>query len=143
MITSINHAGVVVSDLEKAIDFYRDVIGLKIIRKVELTGGPISRLIGYDNTHLKAAHMGTGEGTTVELIQYVNPAPAERPSQERNVLGASHVALTVDDIQESYERVVSGGAQKLNPPQEVAPGAWRCYLQDPDGNWVELVENRA
>ena len=43
-------------------------------------------------------------------------------------------------IQDVYERLLRHGARKLNPPIEGAPGKWVCYLQDPDGNWIELIE---
>ena len=35
---------------------------------------------------------------------------------------------------------MSNGAKKLNPPKELAPGRTACYLQDPDGNWLELLQ---
>ena len=141
MITGINHAGLIVRDLDKAVAFYTDVIKLKVVTALERTGEPVSLLLGYENTHIKGSHVGTGDGPTLELIQYVNPPPADRPTEERSVLGASHLAFNVEGMEETYELLVSRGAKKLNPPQEVAPGQKRCYLQDPEGNWIELVEN--
>ena len=140
MITGMYHTGFVVRDLEKATEFYRDVIGLKVIKTFERTGGPISQVVGYDETRLKITTLGTGEGHVLELIQYVNPPPSERPTQERNVLGASHLSFLVEDIQKTFESLVSRGARKLNPPVDVQTGRTASYLQDPDGNWLELVE---
>ncbi len=141
MITGINHAGLIVQDLDKAIAFYRDVVSLEVKTRMERTGEAPSKLLGYDDIHFKGAHMTPGDGPTLELIQYINPPPSDRPTEERNVLGASHVAFTCEDMQGTFDLLMSRGAKELNPPQEVAPGQWRCYLQDPEGNWVELVEN--
>ncbi len=140
MITRIHHTGFVVRDLEKAVEFYRDVIGLTVADTREREGGPISQVVGYEGTHLKIADVWTGDGHKLELIQYVHPAGADRSSSERNTLGASHLAFEVDDIESTYERIVSQGARKLNPPVELVPGKKGCYLRDPDGNWIELVE---
>ena len=143
MVTGINHAGLVVKDLEKATEFYRDAIGLKLLRSFERTGEAISQVLGYENTHLKAVLMGTGEGPTLELIQYVNPPPADRSTEERNVLGAGHLAFTVEDAAEALQDLIKKGAKGLNPPVEVSPGRKVCYFQDPEGNWLELVEQKA
>ena len=77
----------------------------------------------------------------LELIQYVNPRQARRPSEERSVLGGSHVAFNVEDISQTCEDLLGGGARSLNPPVEVAPGKTVCYLQNPGGDWIELVES--
>ena len=98
MIIGMNHAGMVVRDLEKAVEFYRDVMGLRVVSSLERRGDAISQVLGYENTRLKGTHMGIGDAPTIELIQYLNPLPSERPTEERSVLGAGHVAFDVDDI---------------------------------------------
>ena len=135
MIKAMHHTGFVVRDVEKAVEFYRDVVGLDLIDRLEARG--------YDNTHLKIALFGTGDGHRLELIQYVSPPSAERPTQERNVLGVAHLAFEVDDIDKAYRAITSGGAKSLNPPADAGPGKRTCFLQDPDDNWMELVEVRA
>ena len=145
MIKAMHHTGFVVRDVEKSVEFYRDVVGLNLTHRIERTGSPISQVVGYDDTHLKIALLDTGDGHRLELIQYVNPPPAERPTQERSVLGATHLAFEVDDMDEAYGAATSGGAKSLNPPvkvDRVDPGTGKslvCYLQDPDDNWIELV----
>ena len=140
MIQRSHHTGFVVRDMERAIRFYSDVVGLKVKDRYERTGAAISQVIGYENTHLKAVHMEVPGGQSLELIQYVNPPPEERPTEERNVVGATHLALQVDDIDAMYQKLAAGGAKPMNPPAEIAPGRTICYLQDPDGNWIELME---
>ena len=59
--------------------------------------------------------MTPGDGPTLELIQYINPPPSDRPTEERNVLGASHVAFTCEDIQGTFDLLMSAGRQGAEP----------------------------
>jgi catechol 2,3-dioxygenase-like lactoylglutathione lyase family enzyme len=140
MIKGMDHMGFIVTDLEKAIAFYRDVVGLPEVRRLERDGGPIDNVLGYRNTHIKGAMLSLGEGHLLELIQYINPNPDGRPTEERAVIGGSHLGLRVEDIDAEFAKLVANGAKDLNPPVEVAPGRKVCYMQDPDGNWIELLE---
>jgi catechol 2,3-dioxygenase-like lactoylglutathione lyase family enzyme len=140
MIKRMHHTGFVVEDIDKSVEFYKDVVGLQVQNRYERTGAPISQVVGYEDAHLKIAIMDLGGGHILELIQYVNPPPGLRPTQERSVLGASHLALEVDDIAQTFDTLMERGAHRLNPPADVAPGRRVCYLQDPDRNWIELME---
>ena len=140
MITRINHTGLVVREMDRSVAFYRDALGMEVVDTRERNGGAIEHLVGYSPCHLKAVDLAVGDGSVLELLQYVAPPPAERPTEERSALGASHVAFDVVDINGTYEKLLRNGARKLNPPIQVAPGKWVCYLQDPDGNWIELIE---
>ena len=140
MILGMDHTGFVVRDVEKSAKFYQDVIGLEVVRTADRDGGPISDVVGYENTHLKAILLNMGDGHVLELIQYVRPVGADRPTEERNFLGASHLAFIVDDIDATFDYLIDSGMQKLNRPVEIAPGRKGCYLQDPDGNWIEIIE---
>ena len=141
MITGMNHTGFVVKDLDKSIEFYRDVVGLTVVATREREGGPISQVVGYENSRIKVALLGKGEGHLVELVQYMHPEGSERPSEERNTLGATHLAFDVEDIEQTYQYLIGNGARSLNPPQELSTSRKVCYLQDPDGNWLELIED--
>ncbi len=142
MITDMNHTGFVVNDLERSVAFYTNTVGLNLVRRAEGDGGEISRLLGYEDTRIKVAVLGIDDdgGHVLELIEYVNPASASRPTSERAVLGASHIAFNVTDMDATFDRLIAAGATKLARPVEMAPGRVACYLQDPDGNWVELLE---
>ena len=97
MINGLNHAGIVVNNLEDSIKFYSNVIGLPVARMIERKGSPISAVVGYDDVHIKAALLDLGDGHFLELIQYFNPIASDRPTNERAVLGGSHLAFNVDN----------------------------------------------
>jgi len=141
MIKGLNHAGIVVNDLEESIHFYSNVVGLPVDRMIERSGEPISSVVGYEDVHIKAALLDLGDGHFLELIQYFNPVAVERPTEERAVLGGSHLAFTVDNIEETLIYLNKNGARILNVPVEVVPGRFVCYMRDPDNNWIELIED--
>ena len=140
MIKRMHHTGFVVRDLEKAVAFYRDALRLSVVGSYERTGPGIEKVVGYEGAHLKIAHLGAAGEQTIELIQYLSPTPDDRPTQERNVIGGAHLALVVDDIDEAFRSLVDNGATPLNPPTELGSGRIACYLHDPDGNWIELLQ---
>ena len=93
MIKSLHHTGFVVRDRDEAVAFYRDVVGLRVISEYERKGAGVDQVVGYEGTELQSAVLDVGGEHILELIQYVNPAPHERPTEERNVLGAAHLSL--------------------------------------------------
>lgn len=139
MIKEMHHTGFVVKDIDKAVDFYQQGLGLEEQVRYERQGPGIDNVIGYKGACLKICLMSIGSHS-LELIQYVSPDPTHRPTIERNVIGSSHLAFQVEDIHSVFQQAMAHGAIELNPPTEVAPGRTACYLQDPEGNWIEFIE---
>ena len=142
----MNHTGFVVSDLNRSLEFYRDLLGLEVERDQILEGEFISELVGYPDASLHIVYLGLGDMKhSVELIQYLNPVGGNPPIPERNQVGASHLGIIVDDLDQFYSELSSKGIRFVSPPairQNAAyPMARKgCYVQDPDGNWLELLE---
>ena len=141
MIKGFHHSGIVVKNLENSIAFYQDVMGLTLSARRERDGGLINQIVGYPDVHIKAALFDIGNSHFLELIEYIKPEPKEMPTEERAMLGAHHVAFMVTDIKQTLESIVKSGGIPLNEPVEFIPGRSGCYLQDPDGNWIELIED--
>jgi len=142
---TMNHTGFVVSDLERSVRFYRDGLGLEVDRELEADAWELSQVVGYEKAHIKVVMLIGDDGHVLELIQYVNPpAAAHDPAVQhrRAVTAAAHIAFFMEDVEEVYQRLLSMGGQKLNPPVEAMPGLKACYFQDPDGNWIELLEDK-
>jgi catechol 2,3-dioxygenase-like lactoylglutathione lyase family enzyme len=143
----MNHTGFVVSDMERSLAFYRDLLGLEVERNTVLEGEFISQLVGYPNARLHIVYLGVGDARhAVELVQYLNPPSRESVvSSERRSVGATHLGIIVDDLDSFYRELSARGVRFVNPPA-VRPNATYpfarkgCYLQDPDGNWLELLE---
>lgn len=143
MITSFNHSGFVVQDLEKEVAFYRDVIGLRVLREVE-AGPEASQHVGIPNARRKLVFMGKREDSyCLELVQYLEPR--SKPVHiANNVPGAAHVCFNVKDLEQMYENMASQGVRFLTPLVERESSDDHvtriCYGQDPEGNWLEFIE---
>ena len=140
----MNHTGFVVSDMERALAFYRDLLGMKEERNGVREGEFISKLTGYPNAKLHIVYLGTGDlKHSVELVQYLNPPGGTIDRSGRNDVGAAHLGIIVDDLDSLYQDLAAKGVAFVNPPS-VQPDALyarkACYLKDPDGNWLEFIE---
>ena len=92
MLTSFFHTGFIVKDLEAAIDFYSDVLGLTLTMRTERTGEFPTTLLGFPDTHIKGAFFDMGDGHQLELIQYINPEGAYADF-DKNDVRAAHLGV--------------------------------------------------
>jgi catechol 2,3-dioxygenase-like lactoylglutathione lyase family enzyme len=143
----IYHVGFIVDDLEKSLEWYTNVLGLQVEREIrEVSGEWISAVTGFENTRLKMVWVGTGNGCSIELDQYVTPPGSDNPpTSARNDVRASHVGIQVDDVHAEYQRMSKLGVKFAGPPpvkldNEFPWANCAVFLQDPDGNWIELLE---
>ena len=142
----MNHTGFVVADMDRALGFYRDMLGLTEERNLVVDGEYISQLVGYPDAKLHIVYLGVGDMRhAVELIQYLNPVGSPGARTERNGVGASHLGVIVEDLDSVYKDMSAKGVRFVSPPavRENAEYPWArkaCYVQDPDGNWLEFIE---
>ena len=144
MLKSFFHTGFVVKYLDRSVDFYARVLGLRVASRVERRGEFINQVLAFPDTHIHGAFLNKGEGHQLELIQYVNPTSG--PGHiNRNDLGATHLAFFVEDLDRFYNDTKQRGLQFTNPPAALHDDQGKVirkaiYAQDPDGNWLEFVE---
>ena len=144
MTITMNHTGFVVADLERSVKFYSEGLGLMVSFQVEAGSEPLSQLLGYENVKVKAAYLRAFDGHSLELIQYVNPPVEVRdPADQhpRHLTGSTHLSFIVADLEGTIARLEQLGATLLNPPVQLMTGLRSAYLQDPDGNWIELDDD--
>ena len=146
MMRGVDHVGLTVADLDRALEFWCGRLGLRLLGRVTETGTDIASLIGEDSVELDIADLDGGDGRIIELIRYISPAG--RPIRARSSdAGSAHIALQVDDIDAALERIKGSQGRQLSrrPVLLHEPGgAWDgvtcCYIADPDGNILELVQ---
>ena len=145
MLTGLNHAGITVSDLDRSLVFYRDVLGLEVFVVAERTDATIGQIVGYPGARIKLAFCGIpGDSARVELLQYLEPTGAANDGETFRP-ASGHVCFWVDDIEALHQRLVTAGYV----PRSAAPvtilqgpntGTRALYVRDPDGNTVELSQ---
>ena len=144
MLKSFFHTGFVVKDLQKSMDFYVDVLGMRVAGRTERKGGFAAQLLAFPDAHIKGAVLDKGEGHQLELIQYISPASGPG-GINRNDLGAAHLAFFVEDIDRFHAETSQRDLRFNNPPAALQDEHGKLlrkalYAQDPDGNWLEFVE---
>jgi len=139
-----DHVGVTVQDLDRSLKFYRDGLGLEVLRRRDhFRAEHVQRLVGLPNAELSVAMLAIPHGGKLELVQYHEPAGATvlmAPCDR----GGLHFALVVDDIFSLKLRLEEDGTHFFSEPQ-CAPsgpteGSYFVYCRDPDGAIVELIQ---
>lgn len=132
-----HHVGVVVTDLQESVSFYRDTLGLSVTAEFTLAEDGIGTAIGVDGVAGDFVHLDAG-GTRVELIEY-SPSGDESRPENIHQPGAMHLGFSVEDIEAFYD-TLPAGVEPLSEPQTVEAGSEILFFTDPDGNFVEVVE---
>ncbi len=147
-VSRIDHVGITVSDVDRALGFYRDVLGLRVIADGTVTEPEIAELLGLDSVRLRIADLDSGDGRIVELIQYLEPK-GRHINYESSDAATAHIAFTVDNLAEVRERLTSADATivsrqpiTINEPGGAFDGSICFYVRDPDGAILELVQRR-
>lgn len=134
----MHHYGVTVSDLEVALDFYRDRLGLEVTDTISFDDAAFGTFVDVDGADVDIAFLDAG-GAAIELIDYNAPSGDDATDVANNDVGAAHVCLEVDDAAAVYESF-RPAVEFVSPPQTLENGATVAYMCDPDGNIVEILE---
>jgi len=139
---AVRHVGIVVADLEKSLRFYRDLLGLSVIRTMEEAGPTIDALLGLTDVHVTTVKLAPSAGEVqVELLRFASSPGTQRGTIRPDTPGPTHVAFTVQDLSGLYHRMRQAGVGFLSPPLPSPDGrALVVFCRDPDGTLVELVE---
>ena len=147
-IKSCHHHGFTVSDLDRSIEFYRDVLGLEVIRVSEWSNLPsYDHILGFKDVKFRVVLLRHPVNEfLLELFQYENP-PSTKRELKNNFVGSSHLAFEVEDIDSQYDSICAAGYSAINPPVDIVrdgrPVARGIYALDPDGISVELFQEYA
>lgn len=135
-----HHAAIAVQDMERALKFYRDLLGFEVDwERPNYSGKEFSKVVGLENA---GAHvvMLKGYGARLELFKYHHPDGAACGPKRQCDFGLTHFTFSVKNIRQIYERLSSEGVQFNCPPQNLRPGVWVTYMKDPEGVTIELAE---
>jgi catechol 2,3-dioxygenase-like lactoylglutathione lyase family enzyme len=144
MASGIHHTGYTVSDLDRSVAFYRDLLGCEVLATQEKQGGYLAAIVGYPDAHVRMAHLRVPGGDhVVELFEYLAPPGGAVETEPKNV-GVSHLCFLTDDLPALHARLADAGVEFISPPVAVDTGinagGYGLYLRDPDGIVVELFQ---
>lgn len=140
-----HHHGFTVSNADRSAAFYRDVLGLELVRISDRSNLPsYDHMLGYKEVKLRIAVLRHPKNAFIlELVQYINPPCLTRPL-ENMFLGASHLAFEVEDVDKTYEGLKKVGFGAINPPTDIIRDGVKVargmYALDPDGISIEMFQ---
>jgi glyoxylase I family protein len=117
--------GIIVSDIEASLAFYRDRLGLEKVQEVPLWFGTMHRLAFGDSF--------------VKLVDPKEAVPAGTPGLH-SVLGFRYITFQVANIDALCAELTAGGVNFVVEKNEFMPGVTIAMVNDPDGNIVEFVQ---
>ena len=121
----LDHIGLEVSDMDRAVDFYHHKLGLNLR----------SRGV-HEDVREEYAFLDMG-GAPLELIRPLDAAPMTPNIRPSN---CPHVAFLTDDMDATLELIRTQGMDVVKGPLEI-PGHERwIYVRDPDGNVIEFIQ---
>ena len=119
--------GIVVSDGEAALKFYRDTLGFEHVGDMPMGGGStMHRLM-----------CGT---SLIKVISGSNPPAKAAPGGIQGATGYRYWTISVSNINEVVAACEAGGYKVAVGVREFRPGVTIAIVEDPDGNWVEFLQ---
>ena len=142
MITGIHHFALTVSDMDRSLAFYTGLFGLEVASDREVVRDYVEQITAVPGAHQRLVHL-SGYGQRLELLEYKAPRgePRARALQDA---GSAHVCFITDDLDAEVERLQAAGVAFRSLPVVTTSGPNRggrgIYVEDPDGNAVEVVQ---
>ena len=151
-IKGITHLGITVTNLEKSIEWYKDVLGFELVSydpepyedEREGNGVGLGRIV------FKWCTFDAGGGQLLELIEYIYPESTSKPPRPCDK-GCNHISFMVDDIKAWIQNLTEKGVEfnyksvvdnftPITVDGGVFDGVTWIYFKDPDGISLELME---
>ena len=141
MMIDIRHVGLVVQNLEAAIEFWCDILGFKIIRRLEEEGSHLDAMLGLPKTKLTTVKMEAPDGNLLEILKFHSHQDKKSWHGTPFSTGFTHIAVTVKDLDETYLRLEDAGVSFPAKPQNSPDGKVKMiYARGPEGVLIEFVE---
>jgi catechol 2,3-dioxygenase-like lactoylglutathione lyase family enzyme len=144
-ITGADHTSFTVSNLDRSLAFYRDMLGFEVIWiRPQITNQYWRDIVGFPDAVVRGAFLAI-PGTThrLELYEYMHPRGTPADVRTNNP-GSVHLCLYVDDARALYAELIAKGVQFRSAPVDLNEGpnigGVAMYMLDPDGITLELFQ---
>lgn len=142
---ALDHVGYAVGNLDRSIAFYETLLGVPLMLRKTWSHPYVGEIVGYPDLVLEGAFFQLPNGVVLELLEYQTPRPGEVGMESYNA-GNAHLCLVTDDMAADFDRLRAAGYDtfRADAPIQIPWGPYRggraCYLRDPDGISIELLE---
>ena len=143
-IVSADHTGITVSNLERSVQFWQNVLGFEFSHAAHQTGELAQEITGVEGAEIRLAVLKTPGGHKIELLEYLAPVDRKRANLRSCDVGSVHVALLVEDLDGVLAQIAASGWEAAGKPQtlKTGPNAGKrvVYVRDPDGTTIEFMQ---
>lgn len=141
MITQIRHTGLVVVNLEAALSFWCDLLGFRVVKKMEEAGPHIDAMMGLTGVSVTTVKLAAPDDNLIELLHFHSHPDCPEWLGTPHSTGFTHIALTVNDLEFTCQKLSRAGVTFNAPPQYSLDGTVKVtYAKGPEGVLLELVE---
>lgn len=121
--------GIVTNNLPAMLEFYRDTLGLDFEATIPMPGGGVM-------------HRFKVGDSVVKLVETdPKPAAVAAPGGIRGATGYRYWTISVSNLATCLATLAASGSKIVVPAKVIREGVTIAIVEDPDGNWVELLEN--
>ena len=142
-ILAADHTGITVSNLERSLAFWHDVLGFELSHRAHQKGELAEQITGVPGAEILIAVV-KAPGHKIELLEYRAPVDRKHFRPRTCDVGSVHIALIVDDLDAVLARIASSGWKGAGKPQTLTagPNAGKrvIYVRDPDGTTIEFMQ---
>ncbi|MGB9223023.1 MAG: VOC family protein [Mycobacterium sp.] len=139
---SFCHLVVGVTDMDRASQFYRDVLGMDVVFETLISGEPFDAALHATRKQEGRVVGGLLGGLMVELLSLGGRPASEQGTAKpprRGITGIHNFSLSVPDLDDTHRRITAAGYPPDQEPFEIG-GVRMFFVKDPDGTPVEFIE---
>jgi catechol 2,3-dioxygenase-like lactoylglutathione lyase family enzyme len=145
-VVKVKSLGMTVADMDRAVEFYTQVLSFKKVSDVEVLGREYEQLQGLFGVRLRVVKLQLGN-EVIELTEYLTPKGRVFPADSRsNDHWFQHLAIVTQDMDKAYQRLrrfkvqhASTAPQTIPASNQAAAGIRAFYFRDPDGHFLETI----
>jgi len=143
LIKNIRHVGVVTLDIKKSVNFYKNILGLKIFEKSTHNHVSLGKIMKLKNVCINIVRLKSKvNNITIELLDWKNPKSKSINKKNIYSQGLTHIALTVNDLQKVYEKLINNKIEVLSDPVFGSNKRTKyMFCKSPENVFIELVQD--
>ena len=140
---NVRHVGIVTADLKRSLNFYRKVLGFKIVKKMKETHPSLSNIMALKNTKVTTVKMKSKDNGMIELLSWHSPKSKKKVNCNKlNEIGITHFALTVKNLDYLYKKLKKNKIEFLSEPTLSADKKVKLvFCKSPEGAFIEMVQH--
>ncbi|HJN96451.1 MAG TPA: VOC family protein [Gammaproteobacteria bacterium] len=121
--------GIITNNLEAMLSFYSETLALELEAVIDMPGGGVMNRFKV--------------GDSIVKVIETDPQPSVEaaPGGIRAATGYRYWTIHVNNLVESVQKIEADGYKVVVPIREIRAGTTIAIVEDPDGNWVELLQN--